>query len=129
MSEPASRSTAPRPPAGIRFVAVLAWIVGGLHVFSGISLLLGDEAAKVWLASLDFFVGAVAIVTGLTMLTRDRLGRVVVAVVLVGVLAAALLNVLSIGPGFAWGSSIAGAALAVIGLVLLFSRRANEYYR
>src|SRR3954452_7925210 len=95
-----------RAPRGIMFVAVLAWIVGGVHVLSGVTLLFSDEAAKVWLASLDFFVGGVAIMTGLTLLTRDQLGRVVATVVFAIVLVAAVLNVLSIGPGFALGSTI-----------------------
>jgi len=116
------------PPAGLWFVAVLAWIVGAAQVLSGVGLLFSDVEANVWLAALDFFVGGIAIMTGFTLLTGDRLGRVLAAVVFLVVLIGALLNVLSIGPGFSWGSSIAGAVLSVVGLVMLFSRRSNEFF-
>lgn len=127
-------------PGGVTLVAVLAWISGILNVLGGILLLIavsaggttvdgvavegGVGAAAAWIS---IVIGILTIAVGLGLLRGANIARIIAAIVFV-------LNVISaiytlIAHGFGNLTAILSGALALIALILLFSPKANAFFR
>jgi hypothetical protein len=118
-------------PGGVTLVAVIAWINGVLGVITGILLLTGgaaaDAAAVTTAAWITIVIGIITILVGVGLLRGSNVARIVATIVFVLNLANAIWTMFAV-PGQLW-VAIINALLAVIGLVLLYSARANEFFR
>ena len=118
-------------PGGVTLVAVIAWINGVLGVITGILLLTGGSAAEApavtTAAWVTIVIGIITILVGVGLLRGSNLARIVATVVFVLNLANAIWTMFAV-PGQLWVAIINGL-LAIIGLVLLYSARANEFFR
>ncbi|MBM7505237.1 hypothetical protein ACFPER_13780 [Agromyces aurantiacus] len=114
-------------PGGVTLVAVLAWISGFFQILTGILILLGGAAGGATLAWVAILIGAITIIVSLGLFRGNNAARVVVAIVFVLNLVSAIITMFA-SPSQLWSALIA-AVLAIIGLVLLFSQRANEFFR
>ena len=118
-------------PGGVTLVAVIAWIIGVFGVITGILLLTGgaaaDAPAVTTVAWVTIVIGIVTILVGVGLLRASNYARIIATVVFVLNLANAVWTMFAV-PGQFW-SAIIYALLAVIGLALLYSARANEFFR
>jgi uncharacterized membrane protein len=118
-------------PGGVTLVAVIAWINGILTLITGILLLVGgaaaESAAVTWAAWLSIIIGILTIAVGVGLLRGNNTARIVAAVVFVLNLITAVITMFT-APGQLW-SAIISAVLAIVGLVLLYSEKANEFFR
>jgi len=110
-------------PGGVTLVAVLAWISGAVQIVTAIFGLLGGQGLSSWIA---LALGIVTIAVSLGLFRGTRVARIIMAVVFVLDLAVGVWA-LFISP-FIW-IPLFTAATALIGLLLLFSRRANAFFR
>jgi hypothetical protein len=118
-------------PGGVTLVAVIAWINGVLAVIGGILILIAGTAegsgAAVVAAWVGIVIGVITILVGVGLLRGSNLARIIATIVFVLNLGSAIFTAFS-APGQLWSAIITGL-LAVVGLVLLYSARANEFFR
>ncbi|MGW4931077.1 hypothetical protein ACWEOH_18230 [Agromyces sp. NPDC004153] len=114
-------------PGGVTLVAVLAWISGALQILTGILILFGAQGGGAGVAWANIIVGAIIIIVSLGLFRGNNAARIIVAIVFALNLGTAILTMFT-HPALLW-SSLIGGALALIGLLLLFSARANEFFR
>lgn len=118
-------------PGGVTLVAVIAWINGLLMLLTGVLLFIGgvaaDVAAVAWVAWFSILIGAVTIVVGVGLLRGSNVARTVAAIVFVLNLITAVITMFT-APAQLW-SAILSAILAIVGLVLLYSEKANAFFK
>lgn len=124
-----SHASAPRMPAGVTLVAILAWLSATLHIVVG-SLVLagvlhhnGTRREDAWVS---IGIGVIALLVSLGLFRRSRVARAMVTVSLVLSLLAAVLAAIA-RPSTLAASAISGA-LALLGLLLLYTRKADRYF-
>jgi len=110
-------------PGGVTLVAVLAWISGGIQIVNAVFGLLGGQRLSAWIA---LAVGIITIAVSLGLFRGTNIARVVMAVVFVLNLAVGVWA-LFLSP-FIW-IPLLTAVIALVGLLLLFTRRANAFFR
>jgi len=126
-----------RRPGGVTFVAILTWIGGFFDVLAGALVLLfgtdpdlaeaaGGGAALTTVAIVSIIIGVVAIAVAAGLLSGRRLARIVVAIVEVLSIAGSVWVIVATPTAIAEYFSI---AFGVLILVLLFSPKANAYFR
>ena len=116
-------------PVTILVIAAITALAGIAQVWSGLTLLFSGEVGSVWQATLDFFVGGLAIVVGLALLQRNRLARLVATVVLLLNIVVTVITVVTTPGGWSWAGAFIGGLLSLAALVLLWTPRANRYFR
>lgn len=116
-------------PAGVTVVAVLAWISGAVNIIAGALLIFAAIMAPdaLWYGLVQLVLGIVTIVLSIGLLRGRPNARIVVTVVFVLNLISALF-VIFFQQAQVWSGVVSGAAV-LIGLVLLWTRRANEFFR
>ena len=116
-------------PGGVTLVAVIAWINGLLALIAGIIVLTagGGDAALATVGWVQVIIGVITILVGIGLLRGNNLSRILATIVFVLNLGSAI-YVMFAAPGQLWSAIISGL-LAIIGLVLLYSARANEFFR
>ena len=116
-------------PAGVTVVAVLAWISGAVNIIAGVLLLIASIMAPdaLWYGLVQLLLGIVTIVLSVGLLRGRPNARIVVTVVFVLNLISAVF-VIFFQQAQVWSGVVSGVAV-VIGLVLLWTRRANEFFR
>jgi hypothetical protein len=118
-------------PGGVTLVAVIAWINGVLAVIGGILILIAgaDEGfpAAVAAAWIGIVIGVITILVGIGLLRASNLARIIATIVFVLNIGSAIFTMFS-APDQLWSAIITGL-LALVGLVLLYSARANEFFR
>lgn len=123
-------SAATTRPAGVTVVAVLAWVSGALSILTGILILTGvtDVAgatpSAAWVA---IVIGVVTILVSLGLFRGSNTARIITAIVFVLNLASAVFLLATHGIGNV--TAILSGAAALVGLILLFTARANEFFR
>jgi hypothetical protein len=117
-------------PIGVTIIAILSWIVGVLHVGSGVWLLFNLVlVGDIWQAILDLFVGLLAIVVGVALLQGNALARVVATVVFGLNVIAGLIAAFTMTISWPWFGGLSAGLLAFIGVVLLWTPRASRFFR
>jgi hypothetical protein len=129
-----------RRPGGVTLVAIIVWINGLLEIIGGAIVLYalgaasiqdneipGGRTAAVTFAIIAILLGLVTIVVGSGLLRGSRVSRVLVTIALILSLAGSILGVLGV-PSEAVGPIVTGF-LALIGLILLWTGRASEFFR
>ena len=118
-------------PGGVTLVAVIAWINGVLAVIGGIIILVAgaDEGfpAAVAAAWVGIVIGVITILVGVGLLRGSNLARIIATIVFVLNIVSAVFTIFA-APGQLWSAIITGL-LAAVGLALLYSARANEFFR
>lgn len=111
-------------PFGVTLVAVIAWITGALQVISGVFALFGGN---VTLGVVGIVVGIITVLVSLGLFSGNSGARLIVTIVF-------LLNIggsiylLIAHPGQVW-SAIGSLILPLIGLILLYTSRANAFFK
>ena len=119
-----------RRPGGVIVIAVLAWIGAIAQILSGLLLLTGTvtvEGMPTQTAWIAIIVGVISFLVAFFLFSGSRVARVLVTISFLLSLASAIYAMVS-NPGNLV-SPIISAALAVIGLILLYTKAANDYFR
>ena len=116
-------------PTGVTVVAVLAWISGIVNIIAGILLLIAALMAPdaLWYGLIQLALGIMTIIVGVGLMRGNSNARVVMTVVFVLNLISAVF-VVFFQQAQVWSGVVSGI-LVLIGLVLLWTRPANEFFR
>jgi hypothetical protein len=116
-------------PGGVTLVAVIAWINGVLFVIGGVLILIAatDVPVAVTAAWVGIVIGVITILVGVGLLRASNFARILATIVFVVNLGSAIFTMFA-APDQLW-SAIINALLALVGLILLYSARANEFFR
>lgn len=118
-------------PAGVTFVAILAWITAVLQILLSILLLAGVLSVpsvsmpSTWFA---LVVGVITLLVSFGLFGGRNIARVIVTVSLVLSIIGAILQAIVHQSGNVLVSSLITAILALIGIVLLYTARANSFF-
>ncbi|HEX5731088.1 hypothetical protein [Microbacterium sp.] len=116
-------------PGGVTLVAVLAWISGAVNIIAGGLLIFAAIMAPdaLWFGLVQFILGIITIVVSIGLLRGSSGARLVVTIVFVLNLISALV-VIFFQQAQVWSGIVSGVVV-LIGLVLLWTPRANEFFR
>lgn len=116
-------------PGGVTLVAVIAWISGAVNIIAGILMLIASIMAPdaLWFGLVQLVLGIITIVVSIGLLRGSAGARLVVTLVFVLNLISALF-VIFFQQAQVWSGIVSGILVA-IGLVLLWTRQANEFFR
>lgn len=122
-----------RRPGGVTLVAVIVVINGILELLGGILVLAGVAAIGAGVLAavpvVAIVLGILTILVGLSLLRGGQIARVITTIVLAIDLAYAILGIFqSTGSGAIWSPLVSGL-LALLGIVLLWTRRASAFFR
>lgn len=118
---------AARRPAGVTLVAILAIISGILSIIGAIVLLgLGLGPHGVVAGTITLIIGIVTLLVGMFLLRGSRLARFLASVSFILSIAGAIYTALTAPSDFL--SSAVGGLLALIGLILLWTGRASDWF-
>jgi hypothetical protein len=117
-------------PGGVVLIAVLAWIGAALQIISGILVLtrvlspngVGTEAA--WVA---IVVGVISFIVAFFLFSGSNVARILVTISFALSLLTAIFAILA-HPANLVAPLISGL-VAVIGIALLYTKRASEFFR
>ena len=110
-------------PVGVTIVAVIAWIIGAIQIIGGILALIAGAGFDAWAV---LIVGILTIAVSLGLFRGNNTARIIMAIVFtLNLVVAVWIIVLGID---IWDQVIA-AALAIIGLVFLFSKKASAFFQ
>jgi len=118
-------------PAGVTLIAVLTWISAALHILLGILVLRGILSAdgvsdlSAWIA---IGVGIVIFCVSVGLFSGSNIARILVTLSLSASILAAVVLVADDPAGPIVGPIIS-AATAVIGIILLYTGRAGDFFR
>ncbi|AZC14924.1 MULTISPECIES: hypothetical protein [unclassified Microbacterium] len=119
-------------PVGVTIVAVLAWISGFFNILGGALILIGGALGQgpllhlVLIAILTIILGVIIIAVSVGLLRGSPGARLVVTIVFVLNIVSAVL--LIIGGAETFWTGFFSALPAIIGLILLYTRRANAFF-
>ncbi|WP_368497044.1 hypothetical protein [Herbiconiux sp. A18JL235] len=126
-------------PGGVTLVAVIVWISGAIQVIGGVVGLVTasttaevngvpESAGTITATSIVAIVlGIVTVVVGAALLRGSQIARVLTTIVLALNLIGGVYLILATPSNLLQG--VLNAVLAVIGLVLLYTRSANAFFR
>ena len=116
-------------PGGVTLVAVLAWISGAVNIIAGSLLVFAAIMAPdaLWYGLVQLVLGIITIIVSVGLLRGRPNARIVVTVVFVLSLISAVF-VIFFQQAQVWSGIVSGVAV-LIGLVLLWTRPANEFFR
>src|SRR5215207_4372350 len=111
-------------PGGVTLVAALTWISAAINLIAGVFGLFPRSGIDFWYAILLIILGLVIASVASGLLRGSRLSRTLVTIVQVISLISGVFAIIN-GP--LW-SGVFTVLIAVIVLVLLWSRRDNEFF-
>ncbi|GAA5093630.1 hypothetical protein GCM10025760_24060 [Microbacterium yannicii] len=114
-------------PLGVTLVAIIAWLSGFLQIIGSIFVIIAGvfltPAAIVgWLS---LVIGIITLMVGVGLWRGNPTARTVAAIVFI---ANIVLELLGIFTGETLWSAIGGSILSIIGLILLYTRSARQYF-
>lgn len=119
-------------PGGVTLVAVIVWIQGFLSALGGFFLMVGANTPNGTMSGFNLIglislvLGIVTIIVGVGLLRGSSTARVLTTLVLVLSIASAIYAMITTGNV---ATQIISALLAVIGLILLYTKAASDYFR
>jgi hypothetical protein len=116
-------------PGGVTLIAVLAWISGAVNIIAGILMLIAGLMAPdaLWYGLIQLVLGIITIAVSFGLLRGSSTARVLVTIVFVLDLISAVF-VVFFQQAVIWSGIVSGVAV-LVGLVLLWTRAANEFFR
>jgi hypothetical protein len=122
-----------RRPGGVTLVAVLVILNGVLQTIGGILALAGLAAAGAGgvavVGIIPLVLGILTILVGISLLRGGQIARGLTTIVLVIDLAYAVFGLFQTAGTSAMWSPILSGLLALIGIILLWTRRASAFFR
>ena len=119
-------------PAGVTFVAVVAWLSAIAQIALATLILTGvlaPDAVSIPSTWFALLVGIITLIVSFGLFGGKNIARVIVTASLVlNILGAVLQAIVHQDPNVIVGSLIT-ALLAVIGIAMLFTARANSFFR
>lgn len=127
-----------RRPGGVTLVAVLTWISGALDILGGTLLLFmqndaqlllsfGGSAPLITSAIISIVIGVVVVAVANGLLHGNSGSRLVITIVEVLSIATGIFTAI-VAPALFW-SELLSILVAVLVLLLLWSRSANAFFR
>ena len=127
-----------RRPGGVTLVAVLAWISGALDIVGGVLLLFmqndpemqrafGGSAGLLTTAIVGILFGVIVVAVANGLLRGRNIARLIVTVVQVLSITAGIFT--SIAAPTLISTELVGVIIAVIVLILLWTRSASAYFQ
>ncbi|ROR80836.1 hypothetical protein SAMN06295974_0056 [Plantibacter flavus] len=119
-------------PGGVTIVAVIVWIQGFLSALGGALLMIGANTPNGNLQGMNvvglvsLILGIITIIVGVGLLRGSSVARVLTTIVLVLSIASAVYAMVTTGNV---ATQIISMLLAVIGLILLYTKAASDYFR
>ena len=110
-------------PVGVTIVAVIAWIIGAIQIVGAILALIAGAGFDAWVV---LIIGILTIAVSLGLFRGSNTARIIMAIVFTLNLIVAVWAIV-LGVDF-WDQVIAGA-LAIVGLVFLFSKKASAFFQ
>jgi hypothetical protein len=118
-------------PAGVTFVAVLAWLSGTLHIVLGglvLGRVLSSSTVTDEVAWASIIVGVIVFLVSLGLFSGSNLARMLVTISLaLSILSAVTQIVADSRPDAVVGPVISGAA-AILGVIMLYTGRASRFF-
>lgn len=117
-------------PGGVVLIAVLAWIGAALQIISGILVLtrvLSPEGIGTETAWVAIVVGVIAFIVAFFLFSGSRVARILVTISFVLSLLTAIFAIVAHPGNFV--APVLSGIVALIGIVLLYTKSANEYFR
>ncbi len=111
-------------PFGVTVVAVIAWITGLWGVVWGTFTLIGGNTS---VGVTSILIGLLTFFVSLGLFRGSNLARVLTAILFAVNVASAITLFVTQAEGF-WGAVGAGI-LPLIGFIILFTKRANSFFR
>lgn len=108
-------------PGGVTLVAVIAWINGLFTIISGIFHIFS------WAGWVSIALGILTIAVSLGLFRGSNVARIILAIVFVINIVVAI-SASATGALSLW-AAIGGSILPLIGLILLFTPKANAFFR
>jgi len=110
-------------PGGVTLIAVLTWINGAIGIINGILGVIGGGGSVAWIT---LVLGVIVLAVGVGLLNGSNTARILAAIVFVITVAASVYALIT--GGIQWGPIVQGA-LSLIALIMLFSGKANAFFR
>jgi len=111
-------------PFGVTLVAVIAWITGALQIITGVIALFGGN---VTVGIIAIVIGVITILVSVGLFGGRNGARIIVTIVFLLNIGGSIYLLLA-HPGQVW-SAIGSIILPLIGLILLYTSRANAFFR
>jgi len=114
-------------PVGVTLVAIIAWLSGLLQIIGSIIVIIAGVFVT-WPAILGWIslvIGAVTLAVGVGLWRGNPTARTIATIVFIINI---VFEILGMFNGESLWSAIAGSALSIIGLILLYTRSAREYF-
>ncbi|WP_218869477.1 hypothetical protein [Microbacterium sp. AK009] len=117
-------------PAGVVLIAVLAWIGAALQIITGILVVtrvLSPDGVGMEAAWIGIIVGILSAIVASFLFSGSNVARILVTISFALQLLTAIFAVAANPANLV--APILSAIVAIIGLALLYTARANEYFR
>ncbi|MET0813083.1 MAG: hypothetical protein ABWY03_08510 [Microbacterium sp.] len=111
-------------PFGVTLVAIIAWITGALQIITGIIALFGGNLT---LGIVAIVVGVITILVSLGLFGGSNGARIIVTIVFLLNIGGSIYLIFA-HPNQVW-SAIGSIILPLIGLILLYTSRANAFFK
>lgn len=111
-------------PFGVTLVAIIAWINGALQILTGIFSIL-PGGTSIWAGPFLIVLGIITIFVAFGLFGGSNVARILTAIVFV---INVIGGVIVIFDGYV-ANGIGSIILPAIGLILLFSAKANAFFR
>ncbi|RLK52757.1 hypothetical protein [Microbacterium telephonicum] len=111
-------------PFGVTLVAIIAWLNGLWQILVGIFSIL-PGGTSIWAGPFIIVFGILTIIVSFGLFGGRNWARILTAILF----ALNLLGALTLLFGGQFWQGIGGAILPLIGLILLFSQKANAFFR
>jgi hypothetical protein len=116
-------------PGGVTVVSILAWISGLLQLITGILGLFVAPGSVVTIAAwIAIVLGIITVLVGAGLWRGSPTARVIATIVFVLNLVNAVVSLFTVPAGNAWSPIVSGL-LALIGIILLWTRAASDFFR
>jgi hypothetical protein len=111
-------------PGGVALVSVLAWISGVVSIIGGLIALFATFLLIGWLT---LILGVITVAVGAGLWRGSNLARVLATIVFIVDIANAIYT-MAVQPTSYW-SALVGGLLALVGLIFLYTRAANQFFK
>ncbi len=115
-------------PLGVTIVAIIAWITGFVQTIASIFIIFatGFVTVPAIVGWISLVVGLITLFVGIGLWRGNPTARTIATIVFVLNI---VLEVIGMFNGETLWSALAGSILSIIGLILLYTRSAQQYFR